>query len=157
MKFLKRVVNNRWAHRRRKYFLRWKKESERLTLANFINDFGQTRKEWFQRVKEIKNYKDLLLQDGFTDKEIADIIAKDDQKYLNIVERALCRLYLQNQKSKAIGMNLVPFCFDKLRKFQKERKVYRYYIKKMNHIIERKANLREGFVRWMSFTWHRHN
>lgn len=47
MRFLKKVVNNRWAHRRRKYFLRWKKEGERLTLANFINDFGETRKEWF--------------------------------------------------------------------------------------------------------------
>lgn len=54
-------------------------------------------------------------------------------------------------------MNLVPFCFDKLRKFAKERKVYRFYINKMNHIVQKKANLREGFVKWMCFTWHRHN
>lgn len=53
-----------------------------------------------------------------------------------MIEKTLCRIYLFKLRDKKIGMHLLPFCFDKLKLFMKERKLYRYWFNQVNAIME---------------------
>jgi hypothetical protein len=71
-------------------------------------------------IREVHNLKLLLVKDGFTDEEIKKIIGEDDKRYKNYMEKSLCRLYCHGEKGRS-ALYLVPWCFDKIKQFKKER------------------------------------
>lgn len=133
---IKSVFNNLSGHQLRGFFNRWKKTTDKLEVAEEADTTGSSRMQVFHLNREISNLKVLLLEDGYTPKEITDILDQEDNKYRATIEKTLCRLYLWNLRDKGVGMHLLPFCFDKIKFFVRERKIMRYWITRLNNIID---------------------
>ena len=114
--FIKKVVNNQWAKRMRKLFYQWKNNSDKLDVAYQCHEFGVVRQEVNLLKRDIKNLRSLLVDDGYKLEEIDKILAMDNEKYLQILEKSLCRLFCAGKKHEGKGLHLLPYCFDKIKK-----------------------------------------
>ena len=89
----------------------------------------------------------MLKEEGYTSEEIKKIIQRNDDRYKTLTERALCRLFCQGSGDNAVS--LLPWCFDKIRQFVKERKVYGYWISYLElRNNPDKASLKSAFAKW---------
>lgn len=102
--------------------------------------------------REIKNLQKLLEVEGFTPKEITDIIEKDNENYKKVTEKALCRLHIFGESSnRGSDMYLKPLCLDKLRRYTKVRKIYGHWIRRLNEIAKlERMDKREAFSKWFN-------
>lgn len=82
-KFIKKVIKNRWACRQRKLFQRWKDYSEKMRVIEECNDWGLQRIETNKIERDVKNLRELLKKDGFTEEEISAILKNAEDKYKN--------------------------------------------------------------------------
>ena len=106
-------------------------------------------------LKELFNLKLLLSQDGYTQEQIDKILEDEEKKYKHLVEKSLCRLYCFGEKGKS-PLYLVPWCFDKIKQFRKERQVFEYWISAMeNRHNTFKNDKMMAFVRWRDFKMKR--
>lgn len=85
----------------------------------FCNELGPVRLEKNRIDRDKKNLMYHLIDDGYTLLECNEIVDKDNQKFKALVEKSLCRLYCSGAEEN--HMKLLPWCFDKLLQFKKER------------------------------------
>jgi len=78
---LKKVVNNRWAQRRHKYFKKWRDFADKEEIVQICNQFGKVRQQTNNIKQDIKNLKDKLLNERFEPEHIAKIVTDDDENY----------------------------------------------------------------------------
>jgi len=93
--------------------------------------------------------KDLLTEERYEPEEIAAIIKADDERYQGKVESTLCRLYCYGERNNhKSALYLLPWCFDKLKKFKKERQVMGYWVKRLNDISNSQMSVSSAFEKW---------
>lgn len=116
---LKSVIKNRWAHRVRKYFTRYKDNAQMLEVVAYCNELGPVRQETNRILRDKKNLIYHLINDGYTIEECNKIVDDNNERFKSLTEKSLCRLYCAGQEEN--HMKLLPYCFDKLLQFKKER------------------------------------
>lgn len=118
-----------------------------MEVAATCDEAGAIRQEKNKHDQEIMNLSAMLREEGYTQDEINKIIQKNDERYKNLTERALCRLFCQGSGDNAVA--LLPWCFDKIKQFAKERKVYKYWIGYLEVLHNPdKASLKSAFAKW---------
>jgi len=141
----KRVNNHK-----RSYFDAWRRNAEKMTAVENAKEHGAQRLDLLKLKNKIDLLKRRLREDGYTDEEIDKIIADDNKKYKDGVERALCRLFTFGEGVQGSSkLYLMPWCIDKWRRFVKERKAFKYWLSYLeNRNYPEKKNLRWAFERW---------
>ena len=110
----------------------WKNGSDFAQDTKDVNEWGEQRKVTNQIKKEIFNMREMLKNDGFPDERIDQILGETEARYKNLVEKVSCRLYTYGEKGRS-ALWLVPWCFDKIRKFKQERQCFKYYNEIVNN------------------------
>lgn len=93
MRIFKAIFKSKWAHIVRDVFNKWRTQTNLCETAEFNQEYGPLRLEVNEYKRISKNIKALLEEDGYTKKEIQDIIEKDNENYKQQAEKVLCRLY----------------------------------------------------------------
>lgn len=59
----------------------------------------------------------------YTDQEMDDLLAKDNEKYRKLAEKSMCRLVVFGEGERGEGDNwILPWCIDTLRAYASRRK-----------------------------------
>lgn len=111
-------------------------------------EFGLIRRQINDAKRDVKNLRSFLLTEGYLPEEIKQMIDDDNQAYLEKAEKVLCRWYCYGEKGKS-PLWLLPWCFEKIKKFKTERKVYKYWIGRLENIASvHRVDMRVAFERW---------
>ena len=82
LKFLRKIVNNRWAHNQRELFHVWRNFAHKEEIVQICNQNGKVRQHTNKILGDIMNMKDKLQKvEYYEPEEIAAIIKEDDEKY----------------------------------------------------------------------------
>lgn len=92
----------------------------------------------------------MLDKDGYTEKEIRELLVDDDKNYADQVEMMISRnICYGDSRSMRKSNYLLPWCLDKWRKYVKERRVMRYWIL----WVERRYRKRSCSLKLAFDTW----
>lgn len=116
---LKSVIKIRWVNRVRKYFNTYRRHAQLEEVVAFCNELGPVRLEKNRIDRDKKNLIYHLIEDGYTVQECTKIVNDNNERFKSLTEKSLCRLYCSGQEEN--HMKLLPWCFDKLKQFKKER------------------------------------
>lgn len=134
----------------RKAFFRWAHAHHEEEAVDEANDHGRARLALIQAEKDRRNLREMLEDDGYTEKEIRQLHLDDDAKYAEQVEVMLSRnICYGDGRVKRTSMYLLPWCLDKWRKYVKERKLMRYWIL----WVERRYRKRSCSLKLAFDTW----
>lgn len=116
-------------------------------MVVFCNELGLIRLEKNKIDRDKKNLVYHLVDDGYTLLECNKIIDDNNERFKALTEKSLCRLYCSGATENAT--KLLPWCFDKLLQFKKERKSYGYWF----NLLELRSNMHKtdlmfAFEKW---------
>lgn len=103
--------------------------------------------------QEVQNLKQLLKDKRiYTEEELKEMLQQNEDKYENTIEKSVIRLMLFGDGKNKINDDwLKPWCFDKWRKFLKEKKVMHFHLDNCNTILGGDPNmsgLHTAFLKW---------
>jgi hypothetical protein len=108
---------------------------------------GPVRQEKNRIDRDKKNLIYHLVDDGYTLEECNKIVDNNNERFKNLTEKSLCRLYCAGSEENPV--KLLPWCFDKLLQFKKERQSYGYWF----NLLELRSNMHKtdlmfAFEKW---------
>ena len=108
---MNKAINKIW----REVFDKWKKNADMLEVVRFNNEEGPVRMEVAKINQDVTNLR-LMLKDKMiypTDAELDAILGKNEERYKNLVDKSVCRLFLFGEGMRGENNEwLKPYCLN---------------------------------------------